>query len=300
MQRIIPLYNETSGKLLPWIIAFMVYIATLALGGGMLLGNIASLWQSGLEGHISVVLPATNSIGLDADRAPTPTRPDANQLAEEIAKKIAAIDGVIAAQPLSNDDIVKLLEPWLGSAAEQSQALPVPQLIDVVIASNDDATVNAITAEIEKLNPNIDIDDHQIWQRQFAQLTNALRSVAWAIILIVAATASVIVAYGTKTTLAAHHDIIAILNLIGARDDLIIQQFHYWTRSNGQRGVLIGTLLALLTLAALAYFGKDIRFLGAGLAFYEWLLLLLVPALGLLIVNLTGRMTVQRQLRAML
>ena len=53
----IPLEKDVSGKLLPWLVAVMVYLVALALFSALALHRIASDWGSELSGQFTVQLP---------------------------------------------------------------------------------------------------------------------------------------------------------------------------------------------------------------------------------------------------
>ena len=54
----LPLSRDPSTKLLPWIVGLMVYLATLALAGALLLSGLLNDWNQGLSGKITVqVMP---------------------------------------------------------------------------------------------------------------------------------------------------------------------------------------------------------------------------------------------------
>nr|HPI62841.1 hypothetical protein [Alphaproteobacteria bacterium] len=53
----LPLGQDSSGRFLPWIMAFMVYIGMLALASSLALDRLAARWNTGLQGSMTVMLP---------------------------------------------------------------------------------------------------------------------------------------------------------------------------------------------------------------------------------------------------
>ena len=64
-QRDVPLDKDASARFLPWLIAFMVYLATLALAAAIAVSNVAQAWDSGLAGKLTVQVPPASDGGRD-------------------------------------------------------------------------------------------------------------------------------------------------------------------------------------------------------------------------------------------
>ena len=103
----LPLSDDSTTRLVPWIVGVMAYLAALALAAALTLSNVAREWGDGLEGSLTVQIPAAED--------------DALQTTD--AKIVAAVrvllktDGVDSARPIPLAEIGKMLEPWLGSVA---------------------------------------------------------------------------------------------------------------------------------------------------------------------------------------
>src|SRR3546814_4264720 len=63
----VPLDRDSSGRYLPLLVAIMVYLAALALAGGLAMNKLAARWDSGLAGALTVQLPA--EVADDATRS---------------------------------------------------------------------------------------------------------------------------------------------------------------------------------------------------------------------------------------
>ena len=128
----VPLSDDSTTRLVPWIVGVMAYLAALALSAALTLSNVAREWGDGLEGSLTVQVPAAET--------------DALQTTD--AKIVAAVrvllktDGVDSARPIPPAEIGKMLEPWLGSVAATTD-LPLPRVIDVRL--KPDATIDFTT-----------------------------------------------------------------------------------------------------------------------------------------------------------
>ena len=53
----LPLGKEESVRFLPWLIAFMAFLATLALAAALLVNAVAERWDRGLDGRLTIQVP---------------------------------------------------------------------------------------------------------------------------------------------------------------------------------------------------------------------------------------------------
>ena len=53
----LPMNEDTLGRFLPWLIAFMVFLAALALAGMLVLGDAVARWDTGLNATVTVQVP---------------------------------------------------------------------------------------------------------------------------------------------------------------------------------------------------------------------------------------------------
>src|SRR5581483_6590850 len=116
----LPLRGDETGRFLPWVVAVMVFLATLALAAALAVGAAASRWQHDLSGSATVQIAAVEQrSGGSLD-----------------ARVAAALDllrrtpGIRRADPVSPETAAGLLAPWLGDVATLGD-LPMPRLIDV-------------------------------------------------------------------------------------------------------------------------------------------------------------------------
>ena len=54
---IIPFAQDPAGRLMPWLIGFMTFVAGLALAGALLLNDFAESWSEGLADSMTVQIP---------------------------------------------------------------------------------------------------------------------------------------------------------------------------------------------------------------------------------------------------
>jgi cell division transport system permease protein len=279
----VPLDRDSSGRYLPLLVAIMVYLAALAVAGALAMAKLAERWDSGLAGALTVQLPAAAA--------------DEHSL-EAVLAALAATPGVLAAEPMGDQAMTALLEPWLGNAL-LTDDLPLPRLIAVTIDPAAPPDVAALQERLEALAPGVLVDDHQRWLSRLLDLARAVELMALVVVLLVVLAASIMVVFVTRMGLAAHQRSIELLHLIGAQDAYVARQFQNHALRFGLRGGLIGLVAALPTL----YFARLLlQRIDSGLLPeldfrpYEWACFVLLPVAAALVTMLTARVTVLRTL----
>ena len=280
----LPLATDTSVGMLPWVIAVMTFLAIMALAVALVVGRTAGTWQSALTGTLTVQLPPV----ADVDRDPLPLVLDA----------LRSTPGVAEARALPVDELVGLVEPWLGDVTV-ADALPLPRLIDVTLRQDVAIDMNALIARVRQIDPTAQVDDHQAWLRQVLVLLDAARAVALLAVALIGVAAVLIVVFATRAGLAAHRDVIGVLHTIGARDRYIAAQFQRHVAGLALRGAALGGGLAAATLLALAWAhdpGLAPLLPDVALTLADWVAVGAVPTGLVLLAMATARRTVLREL----
>jgi cell division transport system permease protein len=283
------LERDSLGRFLPWLVAFMVYLAVLALAGALALRAVAERWESGIGATLTVQIPPAGS----------PTRDAGN--VEALLGALRATPEVARARAIEEGQLMALLEPWLGTAAIGD--LPIPRLIDVELKEDARLDLASLRARLSAIVPNVGIDDHRVWLERLIRLIQTAGAVAVAILVFIAFATVGTVVFTTRTGLAIHREAIEVLHLIGAQDSYVARQFADRALALGLKGGLLGLALALPTLVGVGYV---LRRLEGGvlpdlaLVPAHWAALLVLPLAVAALAMLTARLTVLRTLARML
>lgn len=284
----LPLGTDVTGRFLPWIIAVMVFLATLAMAGAMAVSGLVDRWDTGLSGTLTVeVAPppgADPALGIE----------DAVTAALEVLR---STPGVAAAEPLSAGQTQKLLSPWLGETA-LLEDLPVPVLIDVRL----DATVDldALADRLARAAPGSVVDDHQAWLDDLLGLARGIELLAAGVVLLVGGAAVGAVVFVARAGLAIHAQVVELLHLMGAPDAYVARQFQRHVLGLAAKGSFAGAALALLTLLLFGFAaggpGSAALLPAMALSSVQWMVLLAVPLLASALAAAAARFTVLRAL----
>jgi len=280
--------EHEATKLLPWVMAVMVYLSALSLIGGLVLQKGFKDWAGSLNNRITIQITEND-----------PARKE--NITAEVIEILTPMPGILTITRLDNSQINELLEPWLGVGNVTSD-LPVPVMIDVEIDQTLALDLRAIQSSLHQISANIHLDDHQQWLGNFMKLMAMIEYTALGILILVVLATICIVIFGTKAGMAEHRDTIRIMHLMGAHDQMIAGAYQSRFMGYGFKGGLIGLVLALLTIFGLTNLLQDVARDLVEIPqtpLLEMSLLLLIPFLAAFITMITARITVMKELRRM-
>ena len=295
----LPLGRDASGRFVPWIVGFMVYLAALAVAGALTLGNVAQRWQAGISGTLTVQIAPPGSAPDSGESGDMAAAREAR--IEQVLAVIRATPGIAGVEVLGPAAMDRLLEPWLGPGSADL-GLPIPDLVSVTLRPGAEVDLPALAAAIAGAVPGAEVDDHRRWLEDLAVFVRSVELLAAVVVSLVCLAAVLTVVFVTRTGLAVHRRVIEIVHLIGARDAYIAGQFQEHALRLGLIGGIAGAVLAGLTLIALQslFTGLETPLLaGLGLGAGHWTALAILPVAAALVAMVTARLTVLRSLARM-
>ncbi|TAN62733.1 MAG: cell division protein [Magnetospirillum sp.] len=288
----LPLAGDATSRFLPWLVALMVFMASMAVAGAFVISGVIDRWDHDVSGTLTVqILPA----GGEQAEAATEERV---RLAVEVVRKVP---GVLMVKAFDKKRTLALLEPWLGGT-DVVQDLPLPRLIDVAVDSNIRIDLADMAERLSHAVPGASLDDHRVWLSRLINLSRTMQWLAVVVVLLIGAVTSATVVYGTRTGMAVHHGIIEVLHLIGAHDDYIARQFADRAFALGIAGGLMGLGMAMPALTAIGWAARRLEggFLPSlSLPILGYVSIALLPLLAAGLAMLTARLTVHGTLSRM-
>lgn len=286
-RRGIPLDRDISSRILPWLLAIMVYLIALALFSVLSMNKISGQWDSALSAHITVQLPP-------AELTPADQPVDV----EAILELLRSRPGIASAKLLDKADIDRLMEPWLGTP-ETTFSMPLPQLIAVTLQPAAQVDTRALSQEIRNISIDALVVDHKKGLEGLIDLAGWIRLISAGVIVLIGVSAILMAVLITKMGLAAHAPVIELLHLMGAEDRYVAEQFQRHALSGGLMGGLIGLALSLATFAVIEQITRGLdHSLVPNLSFsaLQWAILFTLPLAAAGVTTLTVRLTVRRSL----
>lgn len=278
--RVVPPTGFTA-RLTIFTSATMALLAVFALALALASGRLASQWANDLARSSTVRISA-------------PSEQMAAQT-EAALRVLQTTPGIAAARALTPDEQRALLEPWFGPALPIDN-LPVPQLIDIV--ETDDGYDSAglrlrLSAEV----PGAVLDDHTRWRRPLVTAAARLRWLGWFSILLIGGTTAAMVTLAANAALAANAQVIAVLRLVGAKDDYIAGAFVRRFTLRALMGAAAGTALGMAGILLLPGVSEEQGFLtGLGFQGWHWIVPLFVPPLAAIVALIATQSAARRVL----
>ena len=246
----IPLNADPSGRFVPWIIALMVYLATISLMVAFIVSALVHRWDTGFSQRLSIEIPASNIFNPQGDS-------EGAKIREQIIQALLKTPGIGSVRTLPRDEMVSTLKPWLGEGTDVSQ-LPLPTLLEVEISNRAHLNDRLLTQSLKSLLPGIIIEDHQGWQHGFLDLAYSAQVIGLLIVSMIILAAISTIAFTSQTSLIIHRSVIEILYLVGATDTYIARQFQNHALRVGIKGGTVGFCLSLGTFILLKFFARHL------------------------------------------
>ena len=283
---LLPLEDAREAALF-FVVGALCFLAALAALSAKSTYGAARAWAAQVEGEYTVSLS-----GADATAA------------DEAARLLSGLDGVITARAFSDAEINALLEPNFGKSGLPAD-LPVPRLIAVTGAADAEGLGARIGTALHDAGHSAAVDAHAEWAGDVRRMLSISRIAALSIVALLSATAIAVIAFATHAALLARRDIVDVLHVAGAKDRFIAGLFErrFWLL--GLRAGTVGALLALASVAILITLGRS----GAersgllpqlSLDFPDLAVLVVTPVIAGLAARLAAGITVMRSLRSVM
>lgn len=239
---LLPKADTRDGALI-FVVAVLVFLASLTALGALAADRAARGWSSQLQGAATVVVRPRGIESVDTAAA-------------RAAETLAGVKGVTEARALEKREAEALLEPWIGRELPMDD-LPVPRLVTVDLDSRNPPSAQALEGALQAAGVDATLDDHRLWIGDIERAAGIARWAAIAVFLLIAAAAGGVIGFATRAGLAAHHDTIEVLHLYGARHSFISQLFQIRFARTAALAGLFGALAA-------AIIGGAVRLAGGG------------------------------------
>ncbi|MGN3974893.1 cell division protein FtsX [Tsuneonella sp. SYSU-LHT278] len=276
---------------MPWVIAIMVALTTVAAAGGLALNNLAATARGDLSGAATVQIVE-------------PLKSERDRQARAAEAALAALPDVASIRIVPDRELDELLAPWLGAGSDGIEAVPVPALIDVELrAPANETRLAAMRSALAGPAPAARVDAQSTWLAPVFAAIRSLQYLALALVVLLGVTSSAAVLLAARSALGGNRGTIEIVHLLGGTDTQIARIFQ---RSIAFDAAVGGAAGLALGMAAILVLGRQFAALGSGmvagggLGTADWLVIATIPLAGVGIAMLTARLTVLGALRKML
>jgi cell division transport system permease protein len=241
-----------------WVVAIMTFSIMIVAAAGLALASTAGVLSSAIQARYSLEVP-----GGAADLDP-------------ILKVVRSSPGVSSAEAVSEGEMRRMLERWLGPAA-RSADLPVPALVNFDVQPETD--LGMIQRRVQSVAPGATITAHSEAVGPLLRSLRVLQWVAFGLVLLLSAAACAAVVLAARGALDTHRFTIEVMHGVGATDLQVTNLFQRKIAIDAFIGSVAGAIaaaLVLLLLSAGAAFAGELTG-GATLGLTDLLVLALLP-----------------------
>ena len=246
----------------------LVFVAVLALALAAMSDRTVRSFESQPKIMTVALAPALNATDEAAKTA-------------AVLAYLKGIPGVAFADPVSEQELGMLVEPWLGDD-QAAGKLPLPRLIDVGFNPGVEPDVGVIDDELKLLAPGASIgyggmesDESEALARLVRVLSLVVGVGAFVVIIFVSAVI-------TRMSLDLHDETVDLLRMMGAGDRYVARQFEQHALYNALRGALLGFAGAIGVLLVMIWLGDTwmSHIFTIQLRPLDWVLLSMTPVLA--------------------
>ena len=274
---------------MPWVIAIMMFLTVLAAAAGLALGSAARELSADLAGRLTIQFSEANPVLRETGK-------------QAIVSELGRLAIVRSIEPVSDERLAALLDPWLGSEGADTD-VPMPALIDVELRRTTLSDVEGVRKAVERVAPGARVDEHARWLAPLASLLQSLKWLSAALVLLMTAATAATVVLAARAALNTHKSVIEVMHLLGSTDSQVAGLFQ---RRIGLDALLGGAAGLIVALIVMLLIGKRMNAIGSdllgstGLGSVDWIVIFALPLFGAMLATLAARLTVLFALRRIL
>lgn len=297
-RRLIP-EGRLSGPM-PWVIAIMIFLMVLAAGAGLAFAEAGNNISDQLSSRATVQIIEAN--------------PDLKaQQTSDAAARLRGMALVDEVRVLPPKEIEDLIAPWLGQTeSEMAEAdagtlledIPLPSLIDLtLVRPAGEEELAELRAAIRPFSAAARVEPSSGLIAPVIALVQSLQWVAFGLVALLALATAAAVIISARAALNTHKETISVIHLLGGTDGQISRLFQRRIALDallgGILGLICGAAIILLLGMQLAALGSGLV-QSLGLSWFSWLIIGVIPILGMILAMVTARMTVMGALKKIL
>jgi cell division transport system permease protein len=284
--------GDSTQNFLPWIIAFMIFLASVTLTAFMGLNRMLNYWD--------LQISSGGFVQFYVEKKEAEDEEEKDGRVEDIKDYLTTVDGIENVSIVKEDKVRNNISEWFGQDMEEI-ALELPRVIEFSLKEGVlEKKMHNVKDKIKGKFEDIDIEFYQNYAKRFFNVLNALLILSTLIMAFISLAVVATVIHATKSSLAVHRPYIEILHLIGAKDEYIANQFGIRTLVLALIGLLIGILISFPILYGIKLLAENVDLYsvsGGAVSSSNFGYVLLIGMVICIISLLTARITVFKTLK---
>lgn len=287
-KRLIPEARLTGP--MPWIVAIMIFLTILAAATGLAFVEAGNSLNERLASKLVVQIVDAN-----------PDRRE--EQAKAASSRLEEMQNVTTVRTVPADEVEDLVRPWLGEGS-LGDDIPLPALIEAELdKAPSDSAFDRMQQDIKAVAPAAEMESSASFVDPVTDLMGSLQWIAFALVLLLGFATAAAVIISARAALNTHRETIDIVHHLGGTDNQIIRLIQRRIALDALLGGLLGLLAGIILIWLIAGQMKALQSAmvdSLGLSWWSWLIIVLIPILGMLLAMVTARLTVRRSLEKIL
>ena len=282
--------TDLNKGFLPFITAFMVFVASITYATALIGNSLASDWNRHMSNNLTIqVLPDM--------RAKNPPK-EIEERINNIKKILKQTPGIKSFYAMSKSETVDLLKPWIGDKID----ITLPRIISVQISDVIPLNTKTLVNEIKNYSSLIKLETYETWMFEFKNTVSAVQTLLGLIIILILSTTAITISYATKSGLNINKKVINIMHMVGATNKYISTQFSRQMMILAITGGSIGYIISCIVILIIKTISKDISdgiIANFEFSSYIYLQMLIIPIIAGIIAKVSAMLTIKKELNKM-
>jgi cell division transport system permease protein len=274
---------------MPWVIAIMMFLTVLATAAGIALDHAARTLSADVSDRVTIQIAEAD--GELRGRA-----------VRRIVTLLEETEGVGNIEVVPDATLSTQLAPWLGSDMKISD-IPIPALVDADLVTEEgerEERLATLDRAVKAINEQARVEPHANYLTPLARLVGVIGILSFGAVALMAIATGAVVVLAARGAHATHRGTIDIMHMLGATDAQVVRLFQRRMMLDALFGAVIGFTVAVIVIIlvgrSMAAVASDLV-QSVSLPVFAWVLLPLLPLLGVAVAWLSARVTLQRALK---
>ncbi len=282
--------TDLNKGFLPFITAFMVFVACITFATALIGNTLASDWNRHMNNNLTIqVLPDM--------KAKNPSQ-EIEERINNITKILKQTPGIKSYYAMTKGETVNLLKPWIGDKIN----ITLPRIISVQLSDIIPLNTKNLSKEIKNYSSLIKLETYENWMHEFRNTISAVQTLLGVIILLILLTTATTISYATKSGLNINKKVINIMHMVGATNKYVSTQFSRQMMLLAISGGFIGYIISCFVVIIIKSVSRDISDgIIANFEFsnYIYLQMLIIPIIAGIIAKISATLTIKNELNKM-
>ena len=283
--------SDINKSFLPFVTAFMVFIASIIFATSLIGNNFTNDWNKYLKNNVSIqVLPDFKAKHLEKD---------IELRIKNIINILKITPGIKSYSVMDKTETENLIKPWIENFPND---LILPRIINIEISPIIPFDAKKLITELEIYSKNIKFETYSDWMYEIQSSITAVQILLGLIVIIILITVAITISYATRSGLNINKKVINIMHMVGATNDYISKEFSKQMMKlaliGGSVGYLFSCFIIFIIKISTSYITNKI-IVNFEFSNEIYLYILIIPVIAGVIAKVSAMLTIKQELNNM-